>query len=54
MLGRIFSVLGTPTEENWPGVTELEDYIEFEKVEPQEFKDLFTGLDPNLVDLLEK
>ena len=36
-LARIFRVLGTPTESSWKGVTDLPNYVEFEKWEPQLF-----------------
>ena len=51
-LAKIFSVLGTPTETSWKGVTDLPNYIEFEKVDPQSFRSLFSGVDSNLVDLM--
>lgn len=46
-LGRIFSVLGTPTETSWKGAKDLPNYAEFEHCEPQNFKVIFTGIDPN-------
>ena len=33
LLSKIFSVLGTPNEENWPGVTTLSRIIEFTPME---------------------
>ncbi|XP_002741179.2 cyclin-dependent kinase 7-like [Saccoglossus kowalevskii] len=30
-LSKIFQALGTPTEEQWPGMTALPDYVEFKK-----------------------
>ena len=53
-LGRIFSVLGTPSETTWKGVSNLPSYVEFEKCEPQPFKALFQGMDPNLLDLMSQ
>lgn len=53
-LGRIFSILGTPTKETWPGATELPNYVEFDKTEPEEFEMIFQAVDKNLVDLLSK
>lgn len=40
-LAKIFNVLGTPTEENWPDVTLLPQYIEFETREPLNLITLF-------------
>ena len=28
-LGKIFQAMGTPTEESWPGLTKLPDYVQF-------------------------
>jgi cyclin-dependent kinase 7 len=40
-LGKIFNVLGTPTEADWPGMTLLPSYVEFEAREPLDLKNLF-------------
>ena len=52
-LSMIFSIVGTPTEVNWEGASQLPNYVEFEHTEPQSFKVLFPGMDPHLLDLLE-
>ena len=31
-VSKIFQCMGTPTEETWPGVTKLPDYIEFKVI----------------------
>ena len=53
-LACIFSVTGSATEENWEGVSELPNFLEFtcEKMTP--FKELFASSPPSCVDLLEK
>ncbi|KAL9603367.1 MAG: hypothetical protein Q9219_001229 [cf. Caloplaca sp. 3 TL-2023] len=33
--------VGTPTEENWPGISKLADFIRFEKVQPVRGRDFF-------------
>ncbi|XP_031488218.1 cell division control protein 2 homolog [Nymphaea colorata] len=54
-LFKIFRVLGTPTEETWPGVTSLPDYkSSFPKWAPKDMATLVPGLDPVGVDLLKK
>jgi cyclin-dependent kinase 7 len=53
-LATIFGALGTPTEEEWPGVTKLPNYIEFDKrpVSPAEQMELFRGRNPDILDIL--
>ncbi|KAJ1913668.1 TFIIH complex serine/threonine-protein kinase subunit kin28 [Mycoemilia scoparia] len=53
-LDTIFKALGTPTEEEWPGMTKLPDYIKFEKTYPKnDFRALFTGSSQDALSLLE-
>jgi hypothetical protein len=33
-IAKIFQVLGTPTEETWPGHTKLPDYVQFKYFPP--------------------
>jgi cyclin-dependent kinase 7 len=33
-IAKIFQVLGTPTEETWPGHTKLPDYVQFKYYPP--------------------
>ena len=53
-LGKIFLALGTPTEESWPGVTNLPDYIQFKHHPGTPLGDIFTAAGDDLLDLLEK
>lgn len=53
-LSQIFSILGTPTEESWPGVTLLPDYIEFKYCAPIAFNTVFTAASEDLIHLLAK
>jgi serine/threonine protein kinase len=54
-LFRIFRLLGTPTEADWPGVSQLPDYKEcFPKWQAGDLSASVPGLDPLGVDLLSK
>ena len=46
-LARIFNIMGTPTEQIWPNVTLLPNYIEFESREPLNLATLFPNYDEN-------
>ena len=49
-----FSMLGTPNESLWPGVSELKDYkSDFPKWKPQPFSNILPMLDTNGIDLIE-
>ncbi|KAL3569963.1 hypothetical protein D5086_029853 [Populus alba] len=50
----IFRLLGTPTEEQWPGVTSLRDWHVYPKWEPQNLARAVPSLGPQGVDLLSK
>ncbi|KAL1292645.1 hypothetical protein HN51_053212 [Arachis hypogaea] len=50
----IFKILGTPTEEQWPGVTSLRDWHTYPKWEPQNLARTVPTLGPDGVDLLTK
>ena len=52
-LTKIFEVCGTPTEEAWPGVKSLPDYVEFKPLPGQPFKDIFSAAGDDLLELLE-
>ena len=45
---RIFKVLGTPTDQEWPGVTQLPDYIKdapkYERLSMDQFQNMFPKL----------
>ncbi|CEM01665.1 unnamed protein product [Vitrella brassicaformis CCMP3155] len=40
-LAKIFDVMGTPTETNWPGAKHLPRYCEFTYAPPQDFRQVF-------------
>lgn len=42
-LSKIFNVVGTPTELNWPNANLLPNFIEFEAREPMNLLPLFEG-----------
>ncbi|KAL9337145.1 hypothetical protein Peur_071633 [Populus x canadensis] len=50
----IFRLLGTPTEEQWPGVASLRDWHVYPKWEPQNLARAVPSLVPQGVDLLSK
>ncbi|KAK1647276.1 hypothetical protein QYE76_065081 [Lolium multiflorum] len=50
----IFRLLGTPTEENWPGVTHLRDWHEYPGWKSQNLTRVVPTLEPEGVDLLTK
>jgi len=52
-LYKIFRILGTPTEDTWPGVTLLPDYkAQFPGWKPVDLYTIVPGLDPVGMDLL--
>jgi len=51
-LSKIFSALGTPTEETWPGVTSLAHYVSFDPCTPTPFRVLFSAAKEDAIDLL--
>jgi len=53
-LGKIFACLGTPTDEEWPGMKLLPNYIEFEPFQKTEFSALFTAASRDALDLISK
>ncbi|KAK9761447.1 TFIIH complex serine/threonine-protein kinase subunit kin28 [Basidiobolus ranarum] len=53
-LNTIFRALGTPTEEEWPNMTELPDYIPFKQYPKTPLKSLFTAAGADALDLMEK
>ncbi|KAL9684243.1 hypothetical protein QQ045_021678 [Rhodiola kirilowii] len=50
----IFRLLGTPTEEQWPGVSRLRDWHVYPKWEPQNLARAVPSLGPDGIDLLSK
>lgn len=55
-LFRIFRTLGTPSEEMWPGVSKMPDYIpaNFPLWAPQPLSKVVPAMDPLALDLLER
>lgn len=52
-LSMIFAVLGTPTESDWPGVTALPAYAQFEARSSTPFAAIFPGVSPSALHLLQ-
>ncbi|KAH7677621.1 [RNA-polymerase]-subunit kinase protein [Dioscorea alata] len=50
----IFRLLGTPTEEQWPGVRNLRDWHDYPQWKPQNLTRAVPSLEPEGVDLLLK
>ncbi|KAJ8485271.1 hypothetical protein OPV22_017756 [Ensete ventricosum] len=50
----IFRLLGTPTEEQWPGLGLLRDWHEYPQWKPQNLASAVPALEPEGVDLLSK
>lgn len=40
-LGKIFNTLGTPTQDSWPGLTSLPNFVEFEARDPVDLNPIF-------------
>ncbi|XP_022105463.1 cyclin-dependent kinase 7-like [Acanthaster planci] len=51
-LTRIFQTLGTVTEEQWPGMTLLPDYIEFKKFPGTPLHDIFSAATDDLLEVI--
>ncbi|KAG8273226.1 Cyclin-Dependent Kinase 7 [Homalodisca vitripennis] len=51
-LTKIFQALGTPSEETWPGVTSLTDYIQFKAFPGTPLNHIFTAAGDDLLALL--
>lgn len=51
-LTKIFQVLGTPTEETWPGMSKLLDYIKFKSFPGTPLKHIFTAAGDDLLDVI--
>lgn len=50
----IFKLLGTPSEQVWPGVSNLRDWHEFPQWKPQDLAKVIPQLDEHGIDLLSK
>ncbi|XP_055698079.1 cyclin-dependent kinase 7 [Phlebotomus papatasi] len=53
-LTKIFQALGTPTEENWPSVNTLPDFMQFKPMPGTPLRHIFTAAPDDLLDLAEK
>eukprot|EP00873_Tetraselmis_striata_P046265 jgi/Tetstr1/466529/TSEL_011035.t2 len=51
-LGKIFQMLGTPTEQQWPGMTELPGYVEFHKTRAPALRTIFKDASDEALELL--
>jgi len=51
-LGKIFLALGTPTEESWPGLSTLPDFIQFKQQPGTPLRDIFTAASDDLLQLM--
>ncbi|MEW5311514.1 MAG: hypothetical protein WDW38_003223 [Sanguina aurantia] len=49
----IFKLLGTPTEENWQGVTKLRDWHEWPQWQAQDLTRIFPNLEPEGIELMQ-
>ncbi|XP_026689145.1 cyclin-dependent kinase 7-like [Diaphorina citri] len=48
-LTRIFQTLGTPSEDTWPGVTKLQDFIQFKVLPGIPLNEIFTAAGDDLL-----
>ncbi|XP_059479517.1 cyclin-dependent kinase 7 [Neocloeon triangulifer] len=53
-LTKIFQALGTPTDESWPGLSQMPDYIVFKPQIGTPLRHIFTAAGDDLIFLLEK
>jgi len=53
-LSKIFHALGTPTEDSWPGMSSLPDFVPFNPSLPTPFKQLFSAASDDAIDLLSQ
>lgn len=53
-LSKIFQALGTPTEETWPDLSLLPDYIQFKSFPGTPLHHIFTAAPDDLLQLMEK
>jgi cyclin-dependent kinase 7 len=52
-LSKIFEVLGTPNDTNWPKHSALPDFCSFKTCQPMNLKEIFTAAGDDLISLLE-
>lgn len=53
-LGKIFRLLGTPTEENWPGMRSLPSYVAYESSKGVPMRNIFIKASDVAIDLLQR
>ncbi|POM64011.1 CMGC/CDK/CDK7 protein Kinase [Phytophthora palmivora] len=53
-LGKIFHALGTPTEDEWPGVSSLANFVEFTPSTAPPLASIFSAASEDALDLLAK
>jgi cyclin-dependent kinase 7 len=53
-LKTIFHALGTPTDEEWPGMKQLKDYVPYEMYPKTNLKSIFSAASDSALDLLAK
>jgi cyclin-dependent kinase 7 len=53
-LQRIFSILGTPSPNDWPNVNCLPNYLQFSPITPKPLSTLFPTASSDCVDLLKQ
>lgn len=51
-LGKIFLALGTPTDETWPGLSSLPDFIQFKHQPGTLLRDIFTAASDDLLQIM--
>ena len=53
-LALIFETLGTPTEEDWPGLKSLPDFVEFKPCPGIPLSDIFIAADDHTINILHE
>eukprot|EP00854_Cymbomonas_tetramitiformis_P001613 gene1613-2251_t len=53
-LGKVFAALGTPSEEQWPGMRSLPDFIEYVHTPPMDKRQIFTTASEDALNLLTR
>ncbi|KAK0403433.1 hypothetical protein QR680_016912 [Steinernema hermaphroditum] len=51
-LVKIYSMLGTPTDDEWPDLKELSDYVKMKEMPVQDLRLIFTAATEDLIELL--
>ncbi|TKR79869.1 hypothetical protein L596_014026 [Steinernema carpocapsae] len=51
-LVKIYDVLGTPTEEEWPGMTQFSDYVKINECPARDIRGIFTAATEDLIELI--